>query len=247
MVQHTPSDEPLPPRVAPRRQRLFRAVEPPAVSFPIQSVQIDWERLEAKRPVLLDTLDTMPAYLLKPEVLRLLAAEKHPRDRLILDLMWTTGARVSEVLALTPSSFKDDGFDYGVVLKTLKQRPGRPSKRAQQRSAKRYVPILDLGLQSRIQSYLYLGQFRHGQRVFPISRQTVNRHIHRLVEAGGGAPFPISAHTFRHSFAIHLLLHGRPLKYVSQLLGHRNVESTEIYTNVLTFDGVHFLDGVDFH
>ncbi|MDO3382392.1 hypothetical protein [Gilvimarinus algae] len=127
MVQHTPSDEPLPPRVAERRQRLFRAVEPPAVRFPIQSVQIDWERLEAKRPVLLDTLDAMPAYLLKPEVLRLLAAEKHPRDRLILDLMWTTGARVSEVLALTPSSFKDDGFDYGVVLKTLKQRPGRPS------------------------------------------------------------------------------------------------------------------------
>lgn len=247
MVQNTPSDEPFRSTAASRRQRLFSTVEPPAVSFPIQSVHIDWERLEAKRPVLLETVDAMPAYLLKPEVLRLLAAEKHPRDRLILDLMWTTGARVSEVLALTPSSFVDDGFDYGVVLKTLKQRPGRPSKRTLQGSAKRYVPIVDLGLQSRIQSYLWLGHFRKDQRVFPISRQTVNRHIHKLIDGVGGAPFPISAHTFRHSFAIHLLLHGRPLKVVSQLLGHRNVESTEIYTNVLTFDGVHFLDGVDFH
>ena len=62
----------------------------------------------------------MPSYLLKPEVLALLDADKHPTYRLILDLMWTTGARVSEVLALTPASFLDDGYDFGVILKTLK-------------------------------------------------------------------------------------------------------------------------------
>lgn len=67
------------------------------------------------------------------------------------------------------------------------------------------------------------------------------------MERVGGAPFAISSHTFRHSFAIHLLLHGRPLKYVSQLLGHKSIDSTEIYTNVLTIDGGHFLEGVEFH
>jgi site-specific recombinase XerD len=46
--------------------------------------------------------------------------------RLILDLMWCTGARVSEVLAITPASFMDDGYYFGVVLKTLKQGAGRP-------------------------------------------------------------------------------------------------------------------------
>ncbi|UQG60710.1 site-specific integrase [Marinobacter sp. M3C] len=46
---------------------------------------------------------------------------------------------------------------------------------------------------------------------------------------------------------MHLLLRGRPLKFVSQLLDHRSVESTEVYTNVLTFDGAHSLEGVDFH
>ena len=39
----------------------------------------------------------------------------------------------------------------------------------------------------------------------------------------------------------------RPLKCASQLLGHKCIESTEVYTNVLTFDVTHFLDGVDFH
>ncbi len=231
----------------PRRQSLFNPLAEPSVAFPIQSVEIDWDRLRAKRPLVLETIEAIPTYLLKPEILALLDAEKHPTYRLILDLMWTTGARISEVLALTPARFIDDGYDLGVILKTLKQRPGRPSKAALQRSPKRYVPIADPLLQDRIQSYLYAGHCKQRERIFPMARQTVNRHIKALVERGGGAPFAISSHTFRHSFAIHLLLHGRPLKYVSQLLGHKSMDSTEIYTNVLTVDGGHFLEGVDFH
>jgi len=227
--------------------RLFIPRARPPIDFPIQHVVIDWDRLVAKRPLVLDTVAAMPTYLLKPEILTLLAAEKDPAHRLILDLMWSTGARVSEVLALMPASFIDDGYDYGVVLKTLKQGPGRPSRAVSLRSPKRYVPIADPLLKDRIQSYLWAGRFKQSEKLFPMVRQTVNRHIHALVARAGGAPFRISAHTFRHSFAIHLLLHGRPLKYVSQLLGHRSVESTEIYTNVLTVDGAHFLDGVDFH
>lgn len=231
----------------PRPKRLFYPEQEPLNPFPIQSVRIDWDRLKAKRPTVLQTINAMPMYLLKPEILTLLDEEKHPTYRLILDLMWTTGARISEVLALTPSSFVDDGYDFGVILKTLKQRPGRPSKASLQRSPKRYVPIVDRLLQDRIQSYLYASSFRKADRIFPMARQTVNRHIKALVERVGGSDIPISAHTFRHSFTIHLLLHGRPLKYVSQLLGHKSIDSTEIYTNVLTIDGGHFLEGVEFH
>ena len=93
-----------------------------------------------------------------------------------------------------------------------------------------------------------MGKFRKDERIFPITRQAVSANIDRLIEqVGGEPPLKIGCHTFRHSFAVHLLLHGRPLKFVSQLLGHRSVESTEVYTNVLTFDGAHFLEGVDFH
>ncbi|WP_288363815.1 site-specific integrase [uncultured Spongiibacter sp.] len=232
---------------APRPKRLFYPYTPRLDTFPIQHVQIDWQRLIAKREMVLDTVDAMPAYLLKPEVLGLLDAEKHSTYRLILDLMWTTGARISEVLALTPSHFVDDGYDFMVVLRTLKQRPGRPTKVQLARSPKRAIPIVDPLLIDRIQSYLYAGHFRKDERIFTMARQTVNRHIHDLVERVGDASINITCHTFWHSFAIHLLLYGRPLKIVSQLLGHKSIESTEIYTNVLTADGGHLLDGVDFH
>ena len=190
----------------------------------------------------------MPAYLIKPEVLFLLDEERDPTYRLIMDLMWSTGARISEILALKPSSFVDDGYDYGVILTSLKQKPGRPSRLSLQRSPKRYIPILDNRLIDKVQVHLYTGKFRQDQRIFPMARQTVNRRIKALWDrVGGEVPFPISCHTFRHSFAVHLLLHGRPLKYVGQLLGHKSISSTEIYTNMLTIDGEHFLRGVDFH
>lgn len=126
--------------------------------------------------------------------------------------------------------------------------PGRPSKAALRRSPKRYVPIVDRLLQGRIQSCMYARHFKKGGRIFPMARQTVNRHIDALVDkVSGGTPFRISSHTFRHSFAIHLLLHGGPLKYVSLLLGHKSMVSTEIYTHVQTIDGGHFLEGAEFH
>jgi hypothetical protein len=53
--------------------------------------------------------------------------------RLILDLMWSTGERVSEILAITPASFLDDRYNFGVWLTTLEQGAGRPSKRSIQR------------------------------------------------------------------------------------------------------------------
>jgi len=55
------------------------------------------------------TVDAM-LVLLKPEVLGLLSAEKHAMYRVILELIWTTGARISEMLALTSAFFLDDGY-----------------------------------------------------------------------------------------------------------------------------------------
>jgi site-specific recombinase XerD len=227
---------------------LFEETPPVVNSFPIQSIYIDWDRLIAKRPMVLETAVDMPSYLLKPEITALLANEYDPEQRLILDLMWSAGGRVSEILALTPASFIDDGYDFMVRLKTLKQRPGRPSKKALARSEARIVPITERILYDRIQTHLTSGRFRKTDRIFPICRQTINHRIKRLIKrVGREAPFNIGPHTFRHSFAVHLLLHGRPLKYIAQLLGHKSVESTEIYTNVLTTDGAHLLDGIEFH
>lgn len=219
----------------------------PSVRFPIQAVYIDWDKLIAQRPAVLETIDAMPAYLFKPEVLALLQAEKHPTYRLIMDLMWSTGATVSEVLALRPDSFREYGNDIVVVLKPLRHKAGRPSKVALRRFPEHHVPMMDLILLDRIESYLHGGRFRDNECIFKMARQTVNRHIHALIKREGGAPFPISCQTFRHSFAIHLILHGRPLTYVSQLLGLRSTATVKIYTNVLTITGTNLLEGVKFH
>ncbi|GAB2902933.1 site-specific integrase [Microbulbifer echini] len=167
--------------------QLFHPVEAPAATFPIQSEYIEWHRLVAKRPTVLNTVDAIPVCVLKPEVLHLLDAEKHPAFRLILDLIWTADARVSEVLALMPTFFVDDGYGFGIILRTREQRPGRAT-----------------------------------QALHPPS-----------------VPIP---------FVIHLLLNSRPLKYVSQLLVHKLIDSTEIYiNNVLTVGRTQFLGGVDIH
>lgn len=170
-------------------KNLFDPLTSPALEYPNTSIYVCWERLIAKRALVLATIDEMPPYLLMPEVMELLNTEKNPTYRLIMDIMWTTGARISEVLALTSTSFNHDGYDFGVILKTLKQRPGRPTKASLQRSSKRYVPINDQVLQDRILSYIYAGHFTKTQRIFPMSRQTVYRHIRDLVERVGGHHF----------------------------------------------------------
>ena len=226
---------------------IFRHSETPKADYPIQKIEIDWDRLVAKRALVLKTVQCMPDYLLKPEILYLLDHEKNPTYSLLLDLMWSTGARVSEVLAIRTNSFNDDGYYFGVYLSSLKQRAGRPTKRSAARTPKRYVPISDAALQSRIYSYIKTRRLKSKERLFKLTRQSVNRHLHRLTQRAGGTPFKITCHTFRHSFAIHLLLHGSPIKYISKLLGHSSVKSTEIYTNIFTVDGHHFMEGVDFH
>ena len=182
----------------------------------------------------------MPTYLLKPEVIRLLELVVDP-----IDLMRATGVRVSEVLALSKESFVFDGYDFHVELTTLKGR-GRSKSAALIRSPKRFIPIYDKVLQNRVHEYLFVNLFKRGERIIKLCRQTVDRDNKVLAKKAGGAPFRISSHTFRHSFSLHLVLHGRPLKYISQLLGHRSIESTEIYTCVLTVSGSHFMEKVDF-
>lgn len=81
MVQLTANDGTFP------RRQLFQTKETPMVRFPIQRVEIDWGRLQAKRALVLDTVDQMPGYLLYPEVLGLLSQADNPPMRLILDLM----------------------------------------------------------------------------------------------------------------------------------------------------------------
>lgn len=189
----------------------------------------------------------MKGYLLKPEVLALLESETDPRHRIILDLIWSTGGRISEVLALTKADFVQELGKTGLWLQTLHSKPGRRSKASLARSPRRFIPIHDELTLTQLSNWCGIGKIKLNERMFSITRQAVSYRLSKRVWLQGGPEFPISTSTLRRSFAIHLLLHGRPLRYVAELLGVKDISSIEAYERVLRLEGDDLLKGIEFH
>jgi integrase/recombinase XerD len=148
------------------------------------------------------------------------------RDKALLELLYATGARVSEAVALNV----DDVIDGDVVRllgKGGKQRivpVGSFARAAIDRYLVRARPAFSLRGTST--PALFLGA--RGQRV---SRQNAWLIIRAAAERAD-LGFEISPHTFRHSFATHLLEGGADVRVVQELLGHSSVATTQIYTLV---------------
>ncbi len=208
--------------------------------------EIPWRDLIYQRGIALSHFEDLPKYLLKPEVKAIINAETDPTYRLALEILWKTGARISEVLAITPHSFEILARKVlHLKLKTLKSR-GRPTKQTKARVPSRLVPILDEGLKQRIRDHIKIYGIKLHERLFKFGRHVLNKRLKKIVNNMENPFCNVSCHTLRHSFAIHLVLHTVPLKYISQILGHKNLKTTDIYTQVLTVDGSFFLEGIDF-
>lgn len=148
------------------------------------------------------------------------------RDRAILELLYATGARVSEVAALDI----DDLIDP-----TLLRLRGKGSK-------ERIVPVGRFA-QRALENYLVkarprlIGGGTGGAAVFlnvrggRLSRQTIWQVIEDCSQSSN-LGVAVSPHTFRHSFATHLLEGGADVRVVQELLGHASVSTTQIYTLV---------------
>jgi integrase len=210
---------------------------------------IDWDYLVARKPAVLKH-STLPPYLLLPEIRQLLAVVKHSNHHLLLSTLWHTGARVSELTALTPASFDLDPRGSFVSVSSLKQR-GRPKRGALSKRPARLVPITDPSYVRELESYFATHGLKREERIFPITRHAVAKRLQvaaqALKDAGGpdlvGA---ISPHTFRHSFAVNAILHGVPLTVVQAWLGHAHLSSTAIYTQVLAAETGHLMQWVEF-
>lgn len=173
----------------------------------------------------------LPKTLTEAEVEALLAAPdtddpRGHRDRAMLEVLYATGLRVSELVGLTPEQVS---LAQGVVRVT-----GKGNK-------ERLVPLGEEAL-SWLQDYVRgprqdLLNGRLGNFLFPtrrsdcITRQAFWQLIKRYsLEAGIGKH--LSPHTLRHAFATHLLNHGADLRVVQMLLGHSDLSATQIYTHV---------------
>ncbi|MCH5180459.1 MAG: tyrosine recombinase [Erysipelotrichales bacterium] len=172
----------------------------------------------------------LPTYLTEEEVEALLMApdmtkKEGIRDRAMLEVMYSSGLRVSELLSLTKGKVN---ISKGIVTII-----GKGSK-------ERRVPIGDFALEYLVK---YLDEVRDKKRnartevIFlnkfnkPISRQYFHRIIKQYAKLVG-IDKEISPHTLRHSFATHLLEHGAQLRVVQEMLGHSDVATTQIYTTI---------------
>lgn len=145
------------------------------------------------------------------------------RDRAILETFYSSGMRVSEMASLTPRHLDLEQMQIKVMGKGKKERMvfvGQAAKTALEAYVNLRPAILKEGIE-----HLFLN--RRGGAL-------TTRGIFDLVQkrALSQSLHDITPHTFRHTFATHLLDHGADLRFVQTLLGHENLSTTQIYTKV---------------
>lgn len=174
---------------------------------------------------------SLPSTLSEDDVAALLAAPdvntpKGLRDRAMLELLYATGLRVSELIGLRDLQVN---LASGIVRVTGKGSRERivPMGEEAQQWLQRYLRDVRPQLLNGVASAL-LFPGRNGNSM---TRQTF-WHIIRRYSQRAGIVRHLSPHTLRHAFATHLLNHGADLRAVQMLLGHANLSTTQIYTHV---------------
>ncbi len=148
------------------------------------------------------------------------------RQRAILELMYATGLRVSEVARLTVSSINMDVGFLRCTGKSSKERIVPMGNTARKFLAKYMEGARPQLLKGKENQHLFLAQGgRH------LSRQTIWKMIKKLVKEAK-IKKNVTPHTLRHSFATHLLEYGADLRSVQEMLGHASITTTQIYTHV---------------
>ncbi|EBS9452523.1 phage integrase family protein [Salmonella enterica] len=217
-------------------------------------VAIDYPAALALRQMAI-VQDELPKYLLTPEVSALLHYVPDLHRRMLLATLWNTGARINEALALTRGDFSLAPPYPFVQLATLKQRVEKAARTAGRipsgSQSHRLVPLSDNQYVSELQMMVATLKIplerrnrRTGRtekaRLWEITDRTVRTWIGEAVEAAAadGVTFsvPVTPHTFRHSYAMHMLYAGIPLKVLQALMGHKSISSTEVYTKVFALD-----------
>jgi len=177
----------------------------------------------------------LPKILSEAEVDRLLAAAGAPsgpegvRRACLLELLYATGLRVSELVTLPLAAVRRDEPFLMVKGKGGRERltplsePARAALAAYRDVRAAYLPD---GRESR---YLFPSRSKEGH----LTRQRFGQMLKELALEVGLDPKKVSPHVLRHAFASHLLAHGADLRAVQKMLGHADISTTQIYTHVL--------------
>ena len=162
----------------------------------------------------------LPVVLSKNEIKKILGQVNNVKHKLLLGLMYASGLRVSEVCRLR---VKDLDFDNDILW----VRQGKGSKDRQTLMPKNISKILQRYVNKKtLNDYVF--ENRQGRR---LSERTVQKVFWQALKKSGVKKHA-TCHSLRHSFATHLLEKGLDIRYIQELLGHKRLETTQIYTKV---------------
>ncbi len=177
----------------------------------------------------------LPKYLSEREVTALLEAaaarsgDAALRLTALLELLYATGLRVSELVGLPVSALARDGSVLVVRGKGGKERMV-PLTAPARRAVAAYLPVRRrFGGGEGNSPWLFPSRGRQGH----LTRTRFGQLMKELAIEAGIDPARVSPHVLRHSFASHLIAHGADLRSVQQMLGHADIATTQIYTHIL--------------
>jgi integrase/recombinase XerD len=165
----------------------------------------------------------LPVVLSKDEVAHFLGAVDNLKHRVILTVCYATGLRISEAVRLTPAA-----IDSKRMVIRVEQGKGRKDRYVML-PPKLLAMLRDYWTRTHPGAWLFPGD----RPDKPISPLTIN-HTCREVRQQCGIGKPVSPHSLRHAFAVHLLEAGTDLRTIQLLLGHRNLSTTAQYLMIAT-------------
>jgi len=157
------------------------------------------------------------------------------RDRAMLELLYATGLRVSELISLQTSQVSLQQGVIRVIGKGDKERLVPVGEVALEWLVKYYQHSRTQLLSSRASTHTHMSQSSEifvTRRGGSMTRQAFWYRVKRYAVIAGISTDHLSPHTLRHAFATHLLNHGADLRVVQMLLGHSDISTTQIYTHV---------------
>ena len=170
--------------------------------------------------------ETLPKALTPEDVEKLLSFEpktfSDARDKAFLELLYSSGLRVSEAVSVNISSFESD-FDFVKVLGKGKKERMLPVGKYAKDAIVTWLNIRD----NNVNNTDALFTNKYGNR---ISVRAMQQRIYKISVAQGMSP--VSPHMLRHSFATHILESSGDLRSIQEMLGHSSLSTTQIYTKL---------------
>ena len=180
----------------------------------------------------------LPKYLSEDDIERLMTAAaglpgpEGVRIRALIEVLYATGLRVSELVSLSLGALSRDGRTVTVRGKGGKERMvplGDPAAAALTDYLKHRSHFMPEGLPPSAARRMFPSRGREGH----LTRVRFHQLLKELAVAAGLDARRVSPHVLRHSFASHLLAHGADLRSLQMLLGHADIATTQIYTHIL--------------